>query len=210
MSGTTKDRIKAAVSAAGLASLDEVALARLAAYTSLMLRWNSRMNLTAVRSEEGIVSRHIVESVDVVLKLPREIQTLLDFGSGAGFPGLPIAICRTEIGVTLSESQNKKAAFLMEAVRVLRLGARVHSGRAEELKAKFDCVTLRAVDRMAEAVSAASALVAPGGWLALMTTASSLEKLKISTGSAALEWTVSAPLHGSDQRLLALGRLPPA
>ena len=90
---------------------------------------------------------------------------MLDFGSGAGFPGIPISLCRPEIQVTLAESQGKKAAFLQEAVRVLGLAAKVHAGRAETAATRFDCVVLRAVDRMELAVQVASGLVGPAaGW----------------------------------------------
>ena len=88
-------------------------------YLSLILRWNARVNLTAIRDEEGILQRHFVESIACARALPADITTLLDFGSGAGFPGIPIALCRPEISVTLAESQGKRAAFLHEAVRVL-------------------------------------------------------------------------------------------
>ena len=90
-------------------------------YLALILRWNSRMNLTAIRDEEEILARHFVESIACAQHFPEGIGTLLDFGSGAGFPGIPIALCRPEIAVTLAESQSKKAAFLQETVRILGL-----------------------------------------------------------------------------------------
>ncbi len=136
--------------------------------------------------------------------LPAGIRTLLDLGSGAGLPGIPIALCRPEIKVTLAESQGKKAAFLQEAVRVLGLSAAVHAGRAELLTLPFDCVTLRAVDRMPRAVSAAVRLVAPGGWLALMTTEGELSALQ-AAASTEFSWRTTVPLPGSIERLLALG-----
>jgi 16S rRNA (guanine527-N7)-methyltransferase len=114
-------------------------------YLSLLLRWNERVNLTAIRDIEGILSRHFVESIVCARALPDETTTLLDFGSGAGFPGIPIALCRPEIAVTLAESQGKKAAFLREAVRVLGITTKVHSARAEALPIQFDCVTLHAI-----------------------------------------------------------------
>jgi 16S rRNA (guanine527-N7)-methyltransferase len=204
MSKSIDDRIADAVKAAGLAPLDEEAIARLSAYVSLILRWNARVNLTAIRDENGIISRHIIESIIVMYKLPRGINTLLDFGSGAGVPGIPIAICRPEINVTLAESQNKKAAFLMEAIRVLGLNAEVHSGRAEELKSQFDCVTLRAVDKMATAVRSAAGLVARDGWLALMTTPADADQLKTAAG-AGFAWNVSIGLVVGASRVLLLG-----
>jgi 16S rRNA (guanine527-N7)-methyltransferase len=204
ISDTIGDAIRKALEAAGREPLDETAIGQLSAYVSLILRWNSRINLTAIRDEEGIIARHIVESIDVSCKLPVGVGTVLDFGSGAGLPGIPIAICRPEIEVTLAESQNKKAAFLREAVRVLDLGTKVHSGRAEELKVRFDCVTLRAVDKMATAVSSATGLVAPDGWLALMTTAADADQLKAAAG-AGFTWREAAGLAGSVSRVLLLG-----
>ncbi|MGB9145730.1 MAG: 16S rRNA (guanine(527)-N(7))-methyltransferase RsmG, partial [Acidobacteriaceae bacterium] len=85
---------------------------QLDAYLALLLRWNARMNLTAVRDPESILRRHFAESLFAAEHIPPGVATLLDFGSGAGFPGIPIAIARPEIAVTLAESQNKKAAFL--------------------------------------------------------------------------------------------------
>lgn len=198
-------KIRDSLADAGLGPLGEAAIGRLSVFVSLILRWNSRVNLTSVRDEDGIISRHIIESIDVSYRLPDQIRTLLDFGSGAGFPGIPIAICRPEIEVTLAESQNKKAAFLMEAVRTLGIEARVHAGRAQELKSQFACVTLRAVDRMSEAVKAGAALVAPDGWLALMTTAASLEELQVAAGSE-FNWKGRHLLTGGDSRILALGQ----
>jgi 16S rRNA (guanine527-N7)-methyltransferase len=199
------DRIRNAVNAAGLGPLDEAAIGRLGAYLSLILRWNVRVNLTAIRDEDAIISRHLVEAISVSKKMPDSVFTLLDFGSGAGLPGIPIAICRPEVKVTLAESQNRKAAFLMEAIRVLGLDAKVHAGRTEELKVQFDCVTLRAVDKMAEAVTAATGLVAQGGWLALMTTESDLARLNSAAGRG-FKWVEPTKLAGAGQRLLALGQ----
>jgi 16S rRNA (guanine527-N7)-methyltransferase len=175
------------------------------ALLSLFLRWNARINLTAIRDQEGILSRHFVESIACARALPAGLSTLLDFGSGAGFPGIPIALCRPEIAVTLAESQGKKAAFLREAVRVLGVTLMVHSGRAEALTTQFDCVTLRAVDKMDRAIQAAAHLVRPGGWLALMTTTAALPALKESVG-ANFTWTVAPLFPGNDDRLLALGK----
>jgi 16S rRNA (guanine527-N7)-methyltransferase len=152
-----------------------------------------------------VLSRHFVESIACARALPVGIQTLLDFGSGAGFPGIPIALCRPEIAVTLAESQGKKAAFLMEAVRNLGVTATVHSARAEELVTLFDCVTLRAVDKMDQAVHSASKLVAPGGYLALMTTTVSLPALKSAAG-VEFTWTEPFPLPGSEEQVIALGQ----
>jgi 16S rRNA (guanine527-N7)-methyltransferase len=158
-------------------------LPQLVTYLDLLLKWNARTNLTAIRDPEEIVRRHFGESLfaaqnlklgNPTLSAPSAI-TLFDLGSGAGFPGLPIALLRPEIQVTLAESQNKKAVFLREAVRTLNLpNVEVWAARAETMPAnrQFRIVTLRAVDNMEAALSAATVRVAPGGLLALLTTVS--------------------------------------
>jgi 16S rRNA (guanine527-N7)-methyltransferase len=190
----------------GQPALDPETANRFEAYLHLLTRWNSRTNLTAIRDQEGILRHHFLESIAAARALPAGITSLLDFGSGAGFPGVPIALCRPEIAVTLAESQGKKAAFLREAARVLGFGANVHAARAEELGKTFGCVTLRAVDRMDEAIRAASGLVAPGGWLAPLTTSSDSTEIQGIAGSG-FSWQPPVRLPGGNQRILLLGRL---
>jgi 16S rRNA (guanine527-N7)-methyltransferase len=202
---TTASQLNELLAAAGLEPLDALTAARFADYLALLERWNARINLTAVRDAEGILIRHFVESIVCARALPAGIRTLLDFGSGAGFPGIPIALCRPEIAVTLAESQGKKAAFLREAVRTLGIAAAVHAGRAESHASQFDCVTLRAVDRMPEAVGVAAGLVAPSGWLALMTTEGEWKSLQTRSG-AEFSWLDPAAIPGSESRILALGQ----
>jgi 16S rRNA (guanine527-N7)-methyltransferase len=202
-------RLNSALEAAGMASLEPILAARFAAYLSLILRWNKRVNLTAIRDEEGIIARHFVESIACARALPSGIGTLLDFGSGAGLPGLPIALCRPEIAVTLAESQGKKAAFLQEAVRVLSLSTRVLPARAESAPQLYDCVALRAVDHMPEAVKAAATLVREQGWLVLMTTkpeSAALQSAAKSPSSPSFIWHPSIPLPGSAERIIVLGQ----
>jgi len=201
-------RLNALLAAAGEGPLELALAGRFAELLSLILRWNARVNLTAIRDEEGILTRHFVESITCARALPTGIATLLDVGSGAGFPGIPIALCRPEIAVTLAESQGKKAAFLQEAVRVLGVAAKVHSGRAEALTTQFDCVTLRAVEKMPQAVKATGWLVRPGGWMALMTTGKELDILKAAAG-VEFTWAEPRQLLGGDDRLLALGARGP-
>jgi 16S rRNA (guanine527-N7)-methyltransferase len=125
-------------------------------YLELILKWNTRMNLTAIRSPEEIVRRHFGESLFVGVHLGA-CGTLLDFGSGAGFPGVPIQLLRPEVQVTLAESHGKKAAFLHEVVRSLGLHSEVWAGRVEAMPGarRFDAVALRAVDEMERAVGEA-------------------------------------------------------
>ncbi len=142
-------------------------VAQLSTYLDLLVKWNARTNLTAIREPEEMVSRHFGESLFTARHLP-ECKTLLDFGSGAGFPGIPIQLALPDLRVTLAESQNKKAAFLREAVRTLGLATRVWADRAENLPAgtQFDVVTMRAVDNPALALRGAWPLLSPGGVIA--------------------------------------------
>src|ERR1700733_11739527 len=149
-------------------------LAQLSSYLDLLLKWNARTNLTAIREPEEIVRRHFGESLFAARHIPVETKTLLDFGSGAGFPGLPIAVLRPKIQVTLAESQNKKSTFLREAVRTLGLqNVEIWPSRVESIPPNrlFNVVALRAVDEMATALPAARARITPGGQLLLLTTA---------------------------------------
>jgi 16S rRNA (guanine527-N7)-methyltransferase len=153
--------------------------AQLSAYLDLLLKWNARTNLTAIRDPEEIVRRHFGESLFVGLQLASRVAasaTLLDFGSGAGFPGLPIQLLLPNLQVTLAESQGKKASFLREAVRTLGVNSEIWAGRVESMPEvagvtrQFDVITMRAVDDMARAVPEARRRVKPGGWLVILTT----------------------------------------
>ena len=144
---------------ASLLSTSTGLLPQLSTYLDVLLRWNSYTNLTAIRDPAEIVQRHFGESLFAASLLPRD-GSLLDLGSGAGFPGIPIQLLHPELHVTLAESQGKKAAFLREAVRVLQLKTEVWPRRAEDLPSlsRFDTVALRAVDRMDRAVPLAARL----------------------------------------------------
>lgn len=122
-------------------------------YHELIMKWNARINLTAIRTPEEIVRRHFGESLFVGVHLGT-CGTLLDFGSGAGFPGVPIQLMRPDVQVTLAESHGKKAAFLHEVVRSLGLQSEVWADRVEAMPAarRFDAVTMRGVDEMDRAV----------------------------------------------------------
>ena len=185
--------------------LSEEQYAKFDAYFGLFVRWNRRTNLSAIRDREGILRRHFVESIRCARCLPVEISTLLDFGSGGGLPGVPVSICRPELDVVLAESQGKKASFLREVVRVMALHARVHGGRAEALTQRFDCVTLRAVDKMDQAVRSASHLVALGGWMGLLTTERDAPGLMAAAGSLFV-WETPMSLAANESRVLCLGK----
>lgn len=157
----------------GGAAVPEGLYVKLAAYLELLVKWNARTNLTAIREPEEMVRRHFGESLFVGVALRDRLvpgATVLDYGSGAGFPGLPVALLLPDVRVTLAESQGKKASFLREAVRVLGVEAEVWGKRVEEMPAerKFDAVTLRAVDDMGSALAGSRERVAEGGMRAVL------------------------------------------
>lgn len=168
---------------------------QLSAYLDLLMKWNARTNLTSIRQPEEIVRRHFGESLFAGIQLKPRVEegaTLLDFGSGAGFPGIPIQLLLPTVRVTLAESQGKKASFLREVVRTLGLATEVWAGRVEEMPEisgvnagaqarQFDVVTLRAVDNMKLAMVEARRRVKVGGWLVALTTelGDDLESIRI-------------------------------
>ena len=148
---------------------------QLSTYLDLLLKWNARTNLTAIRDPEDIVRRHFGESLFAARHLTPRLPpnaTLLDFGSGAGFPGLPIQLLHPTLRVTLAESQGKKASFLREAVRTLHLSTEVWAARVDTLPTTilFNAVTLRAVDNMQQALADAALRITPGGYLVTLST----------------------------------------
>ena len=135
----------------GLAEVGAVAeptwRAPLTKYLELLLLWNAKMNLTAGRDPAGIVVRHFADSFAPLADLPADARTLLDVGSGGGFPGAILAIARPNIAVTLLESLHKKAAFLSTLKRELPLpNVTVEARRLEDFDrpAGFDVVISRA------------------------------------------------------------------
>ena len=144
-------------------------------YLDLLLLWNAKVNLTSVRDPEKIVTRHFGESLFAARVLlaggsdATPATTLVDVGSGAGFPGLPMKLLDPRIDLTLIESHNKKAIFLRDAVRCLGIDrAEVFCGRAEDWSKTADLVTLRAVERFESALPAAARLAAENGRLGLL------------------------------------------
>ncbi len=184
-------------------------------YIDILLHWNARINLTAVRQPEEIVTRHFGESLFAASCLfPSSKQSandqrpkandLLDLGSGAGFPGLPIKIWLPQLRVTLVESNQRKAVFLREVVRALRLtDIDILASRAEEAKLRPDVVTLRAVERFDSILPIARRLVAPGGRLALLVGAAQVDRAHRLLPD--LRWLDPVAIPRSSARVLVVG-----
>lgn len=146
---------------------------KLLRYLGLLAKWNRTYNLTAVRDQLEMVSHHLLDSLVVIphLPMPRHGGRLADVGSGAGLPGIPLAIARPNWDVTVNDASQKKTAFLRQAAIELGLtNVTVHEGRVEAWRptALFDVVVSRAFSELAQFIAACRHLVAPGGVLAAM------------------------------------------
>lgn len=195
----TAPEIEGAFLQAGIAALPPRAYEQFVAYLDVLLRWNSKLNLTAIREPEQVIRRHFAECAFAAQHLPVDVETLLDYGSGAGLPGIAIAICRPEIQVTLAESHGKKAAFLREAARTLGISVEVYDRRVETMDAgrQFDLVTMRAVEKAESAIPIA--IQHARRYLALFATARSTLNFR------EFAWREAIPLPNADQRVLAIG-----
>jgi len=160
--------------------LHELALAlpigaagQLMAYAELLAKWNRTYNLTAIRDPLDMVSRHLLDSLAVLPHLPMATgEDLADVGSGAGLPGIPLAIACRQWRFSLNDSNQKKTAFLRQATIELGLAnAEVHEGRVEAWRPakRFQVVISRAFAEVKEFAAKCRHLVAPGGYLAAMT-----------------------------------------
>jgi 16S rRNA (guanine527-N7)-methyltransferase len=207
---------------AGGETLSNADLDAISTYIDLLLRWNARINLTAIRDPEEIVARHFGESFFAARHLFPERQNpmapsasafqasahqlrLADLGSGAGFPGIPIKLWAREVSLTLIESNQKKAVFLREVCRSLKLNdVEIENARAEKTGApRFDMVTLRAVERFGSVLPVAANLVRPGGQLILL-----ISSAQAATAKSLLtdfHWGSPVPIPLSESRVLFAG-----
>src|ERR1022692_3255855 len=204
-------------------SLSQSQLDQISIYIDLLLRWNARINLTAIRNEEEIVTRHFGESLFLARHLfsagaplialsamsgtPAPPSRVVDIGSGAGFPALPLKIWAPNIHLTLVESNHKKATFMREVARALTLtNINVMAERTEvlaiSLRSKADIVTLRAVERLETILPQTVAFLNPTGTLALLITTAQVPHL---TTMTTLKWQPPIKVPNSSKRVLSIG-----
>ena len=161
-----REQLIRGIEAMGLA-LPEGAVDQLLAYRDLMLKWNRTYNLTALKDPAQMVSHHLLDSLAILPWISG--PELLDVGSGAGLPGIPLAIARPELQVTLVDAVQKKATFQRQAAIELGLtNVQARHARVEALEAQYGMITSRAFAELADFVRLTRPLLAPGGcWLAM-------------------------------------------
>jgi 16S rRNA (guanine527-N7)-methyltransferase len=159
-------------------SLDERQLSLLMDYLALIQKWNQVYNLTSLRDPAEMLTHHLLDSLAVIAPLRAQLQTLtpcaqhwrlLDVGSGAGLPGVVLAICCPDIGVTCVDTVGKKAAFIQQVAVSLKLpNLRGLHARVETLKDGYDVVSSRAFASLLDFTQGSKAALAPAGiWLAM-------------------------------------------
>ena len=161
-------QLRDGIQALGL-DIDEAKQAKLLDYAALLQKWNKTYNLTALRDPAQTVSHHLLDSL-TLLSYIEHAQTMLDVGSGGGQPGIPTAICRPDLDITLLDANTKKTTFLRQAVIELGLNnVTVASGRVEEMHdKKVDVVTSRAFAELKDFISLTAHLLNEQGYWAAM------------------------------------------
>ncbi|MEO5693712.1 MAG: 16S rRNA (guanine(527)-N(7))-methyltransferase RsmG [Usitatibacter sp.] len=163
------DKLQDGLAAMGL-DIPQAARERMAAHLALIAKWNRVHNLTAVRETEQMIVLHLLDSLSLLPHLG-EAKNVIDVGTGPGFPGVPIAIARPDLEVTLLDSSHKKCTFLEQAKAELRLAnVNVVCARVEQWKPPrpFDVVVSRAFADLSDFVTQSQHLAAPGGRLLAM------------------------------------------
>lgn len=176
MNGASEENLRQGLAALGL-QLNDVQIAQLLDYQSLIGKWTKVYNLTAVRDPAEMMTHHLLDSLAAVAPLTRHLQKngleegsgLLDVGSGAGLPGVVIAICCPNVAVTCVDTVAKKAAFIKQAALALKLAnlTGLHS-RVENITQSFDVICSRAFASLPDFTSWSAAALSPQGvWMAM-------------------------------------------
>jgi 16S rRNA (guanine527-N7)-methyltransferase len=199
-------RLESGIAELGL-TLPADAVSRLLDYQALLQRWNAAYNLTAVRDPLEMITRHLLDSL-AILPFVQGVS-LVDIGSGAGLPGIVLAIAAPGREILLVDSNGKKVRFLREAIRALKLeGVRAIQSRVEEVEGQYDCVTARAFASMADMLGWGGHLLAPDGvWLAMKGKRPDDELSGIPAGFEVRGMhELAVPALPAERHLLVLGR----
>lgn len=161
MSHTPESRLRAGVEKMSL-SLPEGAMEKLMAYLALLVKWNGAYNLTAIRDPEQMAIKHLLDSLSIVPHV--QGRSLIDVGTGAGLPGLVLAIVKPELEVTLLDSNGKKVRFLRQVIADLKINnASAVQARVEEFDRQFDLVSSRAFATLTDMINGSQQLLAEQG-----------------------------------------------
>jgi len=168
----------------------------------VLLRWNERINLTSIPPGEEMVIRHYCESLFFAAHLPvaPPATSILDMGSGAGFPGVPLAILRPDLRITLLESHQRKAVFLRESTRGLP-NISMLARRAESVSGRFDLLVSRGVDAR-DVLKSIPRLASKVGLML------GQDDFSVIQSAADIAWSVPVQLPWGDRRLCVFGEVP--
>lgn len=183
-----------------LCKLSQPQIQQLRRHYDLLQLWNRKLNLTSLQTPEEVVVRHYCESLALGAQLPRGPATVVDLGSGAGFPGYPVAVLRPDCSVTLVESNGRKCVFLREARRGLN-NVQVTEKRAEDLGESFDWLISRAV-RWRAVLALVPRLAAHVGLLVGQSDADEMSRVR------GINWLPPLCLPWGDRRVILLGSVP--
>lgn len=206
------ERVRTGAAELGVA-LSGDALERMARHAEMLLRWNRKVNLTRIVDPDEVAVKHFVDALAPVPLLPAEARAV-DIGAGGGFPGIPLAVVRPSLRVTLVDSVRKKASFMAHVVRTLELAnAEARHVRAEilaeEAGAAFDVVICRALADFPEILRLARPLLRPGGTIFALKARVSSEETEFLSMREAEGFRVSIrryalPILGDPRALIAL------
>lgn len=217
MGGSFKQILLAAAVEMGIV-IDQDRLALFEEYRKTLLLWNSRMNLVSLRSETDLPVRHFIDSLTLLPFLPAGGTRLLDIGSGAGFPAIPLKIFRPDLHFTLLESSRKKCSFLKEVIRKLGLkDIAVAQSRLEALLSSktppvYDMIVSRATFKMNELLELSFPLLRPGGILAAMKgpgledETGPLDTMKLKGFRVLKDHSFTLPLTGDRRRIVLVDK----
>lgn len=209
--------------------LTDAQVAQFETFARELVDWNQRMNLTAIVAPEEIQTKHFLDSLTTLAALPKGFRDgstpgqLIDVGTGAGFPGIPLAIVRPNLQVALNDATQKKCRFLDHVVATLKLSnAEVVCGRSEELaqlpdqRERYDVAVARAVAPLATLVELCLPFVRVGGWLIApkklgieSEVVGGVRAVKVLGGVLRPPVTVRVPILNEERQLLVIEKIKP-
>jgi len=208
-----EERIGERLTRAAIA-LSPAAISSLAVHLSMVLKWSKAISITSVHNVDESIVRHVIESIAAAREIRESARSLLDIGSGNGYPGLPMKILRPELRTILLEPHLRRSIFLGQVSRALKLESitieRGRIDRPEDLRrfAPIDVITMRGVARTAEVIEGAQEALSPRGQVVLLEGEEVANRILTSLPAGLSLARASAPLPGSGTRVVSLERAP--